>query len=74
MSRRPFRLPARRHPVNDGTAGHSGLEHLGVGEHEVGGHKAAETPAVHTKTGAVNVRQALEKLYAAHLVAHLFCA
>ena len=61
-------------PIGDGATGHTHLEHVGIGEHQVGGHESAITPAVYTETVNVHVGQTLEEIDSLQLVFHLLHA
>ena len=58
-------------PVDNRAARHADFEHVGVGTHEVGGHVAAERPAMHAETVSIDIRQGFEKFHALQLVLHL---
>ena len=44
-------------PIDDRTSGHTGLEYVGISQHEVGGHETAERPSVHTHPVGIDVGQ-----------------
>ena len=44
-------------PVDDRSAGYPHLEHVVVRQHQVGGHKSAEAPAVYADASCIHVAQ-----------------
>ena len=58
-------------PVGDGTTSRAYLEDIGVGQHEIRRHEATIAPASDPDAVGIDVGQALEEVYALHLVGHL---
>ena len=58
-------------PVDDGTSGHTHLEHVGVVGHQRNGHVTAIAPSVNADSVGVNIRQRFQVFHAFHLVLHL---
>ena len=59
-------------PVDDRTTGYTYLEHVVVGQHQVGSHEATEAPAMYTDAVGIHIAQGLQEFHTLHLVLHFF--
>ena len=61
-------------PVDDRTASHAHLEHLGIVGDERDGHESTKAPAMHADAVGIHIGQRLQVFHAFHLVFHFLLA
>ena len=55
-------------PIDDRATSNANFKHIRVAQHEVKGHKTAETPAMYANAVCVNIRKFFQICYPLHLV------